>query len=783
MPPPHMVKKAKRLRTGDAQLAPGGPARPALSGGPRVPGAPTLQGPEPAPRPEPRGAEEEGAGSGGGSGGEEEVEVVGAAGEEGAGMDEVLRLKKEFSEKLFELELERSRIDDIGIELAERSEELERQRAALTEELERTRRELEERGAAIERQETDLEKKAGLLSAGQEALAALSEELREKERKVREVEEETRRLQKEVEDARKDLHRREEDIRKAREELHNERTALEDARGEAERLARELGRRERELKEGEAEAEKAREQLAQARKEAEEAGARLKGWEERLRRKEEELRALEAHLLSIEEDLKLCPHCGSVDEFEHLTRRCEELRRRGEDVDDLSAEVKAARRALREGDYSASEEHARRAAESLRAKEAERERRDVASRIVAAESLVRMLREARADVSQLETILSRAWEEHGRDRMAPAAELAEKARLAAQELERERFQALDELAACGSVIQALKKSGVNTLAAEQKRAEAEGAMSAGDFKRARALASETMLLVSEAAQTQDSAAAMSQIRLAEETIEEVRGLGLDASEWERTLHRSREFLKKLDFKSAEETARWVRSRARDASRVYKQAVVALDHASSVISTYSDVGLVVKRAEELAEEARAKLKRGEAEPALNLARKAERMAREISERHRGALLAIKKTSAMIRSEKRRGRDVSRGEKLHELAINQLEAGEYANAMKLANKVVESLSTSGSGVMELCPTCGEAIPEGIKECPECARKARERAAESAPEKRKGIASKAQPGSKGGRKYACPYCGELFEIMVTERPITVACPWCENEVSVME
>ncbi|MEM3043691.1 MAG: hypothetical protein QXD84_09175 [Thermoplasmata archaeon] len=722
------------------------------------------------------------------------------AGAEPAGappsVDELEELKREFSEKLFELELERSRLEDIGKELAEGREELERQRAELERqrgELERMRtelsaglegreRELAARAEALDQRERELEKKAGLVSAGQEALAALQEELKEKERKLKEAEEETRRLQKDVEDARADLHRREEDIRKAREELHRERAAVEQARAELSRLTEELKKREEELREDEAEVGKRREELAQARKDAEEAGARLRGWEERLRRKEEELRALEAHLLSIEEDLRLCPHCGSVDEFEHLTSRAEELRKRGEDVDEVTAALRAARRALRSGDYAASEEAARRAGELLRAKEEERRRRDAMAKIVAAESLVKMLREARADVSAAEGLLSRARQEYERNQLEQASELAERARLSAQELERERFQALDELAAANSVITALKKTGANVLAAEQKRAEAESAMSSGDFKRARLLASETMVMVSEAVQSQDSSSAMTQIKLAEETVEELRGLGLDVAEWERTLNRSRDFLRKLDFKSAEETARWARSKARESLRAYKQAVSALDHCTSVLSTYADAGILLKRADEIAQEARSRLKLGDAEAALNLSRKAERMAREIAERHRGAVLAIKKAAQMIGAERRKGRDVSRAEKLHDLALHQMELGEYANAMKLAGRAVESLTKGGAGVMELCPTCGEAIPEGIKQCPSCAGRSAERATVQKGAGRTGLATKAQPG-KGGRKYACPYCGELFEISSPARPITIVCPWCGYDVSVVE
>jgi tetratricopeptide (TPR) repeat protein len=324
---------------------------------------------------------------------------------------------------------------------------------------------------------------------------------------------------------------------------------------------------------------------------------------------------------------------------------------------------------------------------------------------------------------------------------------------------------------------------VNVLAAEKRREEAERAMASGDFRRARIIASETVVLASEAAQSQDVATAMSQIKLAEETLEELRALGLDASEWDRTVNRSREFLKKLDFKSAEETARWVRQKAREEARMYRQALLTLDHCNSVITTYKDMGLVVRKAEDLKDEARAKLREGDPELALNLAKKAEKMVREISERQKGAQAALKKASNLVRAERRSGKDVTKSEKLYDLAQHQLELGEYANAMKLANKSVEALSASGAAVLELCPTCGEAIPENAPECPSCAERNRRREREQAPAPKEELAQRTRLGVKGGRKYACPYCGDLFEITVPRRPITIACPWCGYEVSVVE
>lgn len=48
---------------------------------------------------------------------------------------------------------------------------------------------------------------------------------------------------------------------------------------------------------------------------------------------------------------------------------------------------------------------------------------------------------------------------------------------------------------------------------------------------------------------------------------------------------------------------------------------------------------------------------------------------------------------------------------------------------------------------------------------------------------LARKALIGVGGGRRHACPYCDELFEITVPRRPITITCPWCSYEVSVVE
>jgi tetratricopeptide (TPR) repeat protein len=306
-------------------------------------------------------------------------------------------------------------------------------------------------------------------------------------------------------------------------------------------------------------------------------------------------------------------------------------------------------------------------------------------------------------------------------------------------------------------------------------------MQAGDFKRARALASETMALASEVAQSQDVAAVMSQVRLAEETLDELRSLGLDVSEWERMVNRSRDFLKKLDFKSAEETARWARQKGRDAGRQYRHSLMAIDHSGSVISTYKDMGLIVKKAEDLQEEAKNRLKEGDADLALNLARKAEKMVREIAERHKGAQAALKKALTTMRVERKTGRDITKGEKLYDLAQHQLELGEYANAMKLATKAAEAITSASVALLELCPTCGEAIPENLPECPSCADK--KKLKRDASEKGSELAQRSKLGSKGGRKYACPYCSELFEITVATRPITVNCPWCGHDVSVVD
>ena len=143
------------------------------------------------------------------------------------------------------------------------------------------------------------------------------------------------------------------------------------------------------------------------------------------------------------------------------------------------------------------------------------------------------------------------------------------------------------------------------------------------------------------------------------------------------------------------------------------------------------------------------------------------------------------NTLIRAERKSGKDATRSEKLYDLAQHQLELGEYANAMKLANKSVEALSAPGAPALELCPTCGEAIPENAPECPSCAERNRKKEPAGQPEPAPGseLAQKTKLGSKGGRKYACPYCGDLFEIMVPRRPITITCPWCSYEVSVVE
>ena len=679
--------------------------------------------------------------------------------------DELQRLKADFSRKLFQLELDKERLQEIGNELATRGDDLENQV-----------REIAAREEALRKQDAEIAKKGELVNASSEALSVLEEDLRAKEKKVQSSEDEVRRLRQEFDALQAELSTREQKVM-------CERSEMDGTHKKVEVMLSEISSREAALKQGESDSAKKMEQLALVRKEAEELDARLRAQDGRLRKKEDELKALEQHLLSIEEEVRLCPHCNAVEEFHHLALRSDELRSRGEDTGELNLEIKSARMALREGLYDSSTDHARRAAELLRAKELESERRNVVAKVMATEGLMKMLRDAKADVTSIQNAVTEAWVAFKVDQLQKAETLADRGRREAMALEQERFQALDELVRSNSQLEALKKSGVNVQAAEKRREEAERAMAAGDFRRARIIASETVVMASEAAQSQDVATAMSQIKLAEETLEELRALGLDASEWDRTVNRSREFLKKLDFKSAEETARWVRQKAREEARMYRQALLTLDHCNSILMTYKDMGLMVRKAEDLHEEAKAKLREGDPELALNLAKKAEKMVREISERQKGAQTALKKASNLIRGERKSGKDITKSEKLYDLAQHQLELGEYANAMKLANKSVEALSGSSATALELCPTCGEAIPENAPDCPSCAERNRRKEREQAVAPKDELARRTRLGVKGGRKYACPYCGDLFEISVPGRPITITCPWCGYEVSVVE
>ena len=681
--------------------------------------------------------------------------------------DELLRLKAELARKLLLLESEKERLEELGNQLVSRGEELEGRHKTI-----------DERETALRALDTEMGKKSELIHASSEALGALADEMQARQKNVLATVEEVRSIRLEVDRLHADLAAREQ-------KLAAERTGLAEEQKKVAQLLIEINGRESSLKQGESDFGKKTEELGRARKEAEELDGRLKSHEARIRKKEDEVRSLEQHLLSIEEEIKLCPHCGAVEEFQQLARRGRELGSRGEDIDELNLEIKKARKALKEGFYDTATEHARLAAELLTKKEFESDRRDIVAKIMAAEGLTKMLRDAKSDVNSMQTALTEAWAAFKVDDLKKAEALAEKARREAAVIEQERFQALDALVASNSQLATLKKSGVNVLPAEKKREEAERAMTSGDFRKARMLASETVIMVSEAAQSQDVSTAMSQIKLAEETLEELRSLGLDASEWERTVNRSREFLKKLDFKSAEETARWVRQRSREAGRLYRQALLTIDHGNSVISTYKDMGLIVRKAEELQVEAKSKLRDGDPELATNLAKKAERMVKDISERQKGAQAALRKASGLIRNERKAGKDATRSEKLYDLANHQLELGEYANAMKLASKAVEALTISASTPLELCPTCGDAIPENAPECPGCAERNRrkEQAEEPAPVPGSELAQKTKLGSKSGRKYACPYCGDLFEILVPRRPITITCPWCSYEVSVVE
>jgi uncharacterized protein (DUF3084 family) len=718
---------------------------------------------------------------------------------------ELQRLKKEFSDRLFELELEKNRMDELGSELAARSEELERResefvnRASALDEregglserhsqVERREAELSGKGtqlkgreselslqsSALRKMEAELSKRHEMISAGTEAMNALSEELRQKELRVKQWEEERARARQELESLRAEL-----DVRQER--TKNEIATLEQDRQDVERLASEINARDGTLRQGEAEHQKKGELLEQARKGAEELDAGLKLRSAELQTRFDEVRSLEQHLSTIEEETRLCPHCGAIEEFAQLAHRSEQLMTKGGDTREINIHIGQARRAVREGDYEKAAASARRAADLIEQGERELKRREVMTRIVSSESLARMLSEAHAEVSGMETLLAEARALYNSETMDRALEVAEKARQAGLALERERFHAQDELAACGAVMAALKKTGVNLHEAERRKVEADRAMDAGDFKNARTLASETMALASEVAQSQDVAGVMSQVKLADETLDELRSLGLDVTEWERMVNRSRDFLKKLDFKSAEETARWARQKARDAGRQYRHALMAIDRSGSVISTYKDMGMIVKKAEDLQDEAKNRLKEGDADLAMNLARKGEKMVREIAERHKGAQAALRKAITTMRVERKSGRDITKGEKLYDLAQHQLELGEYANAMKLATKAAEAVTSASVALLELCPTCGEAIPENIPECPSCAEKKRMK--KDAAEKGAELAQRSRLGSKGGRKYACPYCSELFEITVATRPITINCPWCGHDVSVVD
>jgi hypothetical protein len=718
---------------------------------------------------------------------------------------ELQRLKKEFSDRLFELELEKNRMEELGSELAARSEELERRegefvtRASALDQREGglaerhshvERREAELSGkatqlkgreselslqaSALRKMEAELSKRHEMISAGTEAMNALSEELRQKELLVKQWEEDRARTRQELEALRAELDARQERTK-------NEIAALEQDRKDVERLASDINARDEALHQGESEHQRKGELLEQARKEAEELDAGLKLRSAELQKRFDEVRLLEQHLATIEEETRLCPHCGAIEEFAQLAQRSEQLRTKGGDTREINIHIGQARRAVREGDYEKAATSARRAADLIEQGERERQRREVMARIVSSESLARMLSEAHAEVSGMETLLAEARALYNSETMDRALEVAENARQAGLVLERERFHAQDELAACGAVITALKKTGVNLHEAERRKVEADHAMDAGDFKKARTLASETIALASDVAQSQDVAGVMSQVKLADETLDELRSLGLDVTEWERMVNRSRDFLKKLDFKSAEETARWARQKARDAGRQYRHALMAIDRSGSVISTYKDMGLIVRKAEDLQDEAKNRLKEGDADLALNLARKGEKMVREIAERHKGAQAALRKAITTMRVERKSGRDITKGEKLYDLAQHQLELGEYANAMKLATKAAEAVTSASVALLELCPTCGEAIPENIPECPSCAEK--KRLKKDAADKGAELAQRSRLGSKGGRKYACPYCSELFEITVATRPITINCPWCGHDVSVVD
>jgi len=739
------------------------------------------------------------------SGAPEPVINEGTARPAGPEETELSRLKKEFSDRLFELELEKNRMEELGSELATRSEELERREVEVNQRsgaIEKRETDIADRHGRLERQETELSGKASqmkgreselalqasalkkmevelskrheMVSAGTEAMNALGEELRQKELKIKQSEEERARVRQELDAMKAELDSRQERMR-------SEMAALEQQKKEIEMLSADIQARGEALRLAETEHGKRNEQLERARHQAEDIESRLKERSEGLQRRLEEVQSLEQHIASIEDEIKLCPHCGAIEEYAHLAVRSEQLRAKGEDTRELNLLIKEARRAARDGDYEKAAARARTAADLIEVSERERQRREVMARIVAAESLARMLLEARADVSVMDGLLAEARSLYNSETMDKALEAAEKAHALGLTVERERFAALDELAASGSVIAALKKTGVNLHDAEKKKEEADAAMQAGDFKKARGLASETMTLASEVAQSQDVAGVMSQVRLADETLDELRSLGLDVSEWERMVNRSRDFLKKLDFKSAEETARWARQKGRDASRQYRHSLMAIDHSGSVISTYKDMGLIVRKAEDLQDEAKNRLKEGDTDLALNLARKAEKMVREIAERHKGAQAALKKALTTMRAERKTGRDITKGEKLYDLAQHQLELGEYANAMKLATKAAEAITSASVALLELCPTCGEAIPENLPECPSCAEKKRLR--KDAAEKGSELAQRSRLGSKGGRKYACPYCSELFEITVATRPITINCPWCGHDVSVVD
>jgi len=697
---------------------------------------------------------------------EETRPVEKAPAEQQLGDTEFLRMRIEYAARLKELEDDKKRIEEMGGELASHSEELSKKDD-----------ELGERERSMKKRETELAKKEDLIATSSDALSILGEDLREKERKVKAAAEESRKLKRELESIRAEITVTEERQKRDAKEMDEQRKNVE-------RLLAEIQRKEEHLGQSEDEHSRRQDELRKLRSEADEMDVRLKTWNEKLKKKDEDLKALEQHYMSIEDDLQFCPHCGAVDDFARLSRRVEELAGKGENAEELNTELKAARRAIRDGRYKESEAHARKATELILKKELERTHREAASKVIAAESMMRMLRDAKADVASIEGKVADAWNMFRSDNIPKALELAEKAHTDCLSLEQDRFRAMDELVASNAIIAAMKRTGANVAEGEKRRSEAESAMAAGDFKRAAILASEAAALAGDSSQSQEMAGAMSHISLAEETLEELKALGQKVSEWEKHLARCRDSINKSDFKGAEDTAKWVRQRAKEAARGYKQSLMAIDQASSLISAYKDLGIVLKRAEELEEEAKTKLKAGENDAAATLARKCENVARETAERQKGANAALRNANKAIRLDRDAGKDVSRSWKLYDLALHQMELGEYANAMKLATKAAEACSSSTQTAMELCPACGEPLPEGMSRCPQCTEKERKKSARTQTgEKKDEVVRKTKLGAKGGRKYACPYCGDLFDIISPERPLTVTCPWCGYDVSVVD